>query len=334
MTDKRTQAHVALACAVLMGMTGTAFAQSQDEVDAAYTAATELLPPEARPGECYARVFIPGTEKRVANKVLVKEATEKLEVVPAIYEEVEEVVEIQSESEVLEIVPAKFETRLETVIVEPEREEQVVVDAVYEETEEKVKVREAYTTWKKGEGPIQRYDEATGEIMCLVTIPAEYKTVSKRVIKVPPRTITKVIPAVTEKVEVKVMVEPPTTRKKVIPAVSKTVMVRKLVEEADVRKIEIPAQYETVYEIQKEKRGQMEWRPILCSTNASVELIKRLQIALKEKGYNPGTADGVLGAGTMEAVRRYQRSKGIAQGQLTIEVMRDLGVDPGSNPET
>ncbi len=331
MTHKRTHAHVALACAFTLGMTGATLAQSTEELDASYKAATELLPPQARPGECYARVFIPAETKRVENKVLVKEATEKLEVIPAEYEESEETVEVQSEFEELEIVPAVFETQFETVVVEPEREEQVVVDAVYEEVEEKVLVRESYSTWKKGEGPIQRYDEATGEIMCLVTIPAEYKTVTKRVVKVPPRTITKVIPAVTEQVEKRVMIEPPTTRKVVVPAEMRTVSVRKLVTPAEVRKIEIPAQYETVYEVQKGGPGMMEWRPILCSTNASVELITKLQNALKEKGYNPGTIDGVLGAGTMEAVRRYQRSKGIAQGQLTIEVMRELGVDPGAS---
>ncbi len=332
MIYKRTQANVALACAFALGMTGAALAQTaQQQIDSAYQDPTQLLPPEARPGECYARVYIPAKTKRVENKVLVKEATEKLEVIPAKYEEAEEVVEIQSEFEELEIVPAVFETQFETVTIEPEREEQVVVDAVYEEVEEKVKVRDAYTTWKKGEGPIQRYDEATGEIMCLVTIPAEYKTVSKRVVKVPPRTITKVIPAVTEKVEKRVMVEPPTTRKKVIPAEKRTVTIRKLVEAAEVKKIVIPAQYETVYEVQKDGAGKMEWRPILCSTNATVPLIRKLQLALKEKGYNPGTADGVLGGGTMEAVRRYQRSKGIAQGQLTIEVMRELGVDPGGS---
>jgi len=334
MTYKRTQAQIALACAFALGMTGAALAQSTEEIDESYRAATELLPPEARPGECYARVFIPAETKRVENKVLVKEASEKLEVIPAQYEEAEEVVEVTGEFEELEIVPAVFETQFETVIVEPEREEQVVVDAVYEEVEEKVKIRDAYTTWKKGEGPIQRYDEATGEIMCLVTIPAEYKTVTKTVVKVPPRTITKVIPAVTERVEKRVMVEPPTTRKKVIPAESRTVTIRKLVAEAEIKKIEIPAQYETVFEVQKGGPGKMEWRPILCSTNASVPLIRQLQLALKEKGFNPGSADGVLGGGTMEAVRRYQRSKGIAQGQLTIEVMRELGVDPGDQPST
>ena len=52
-------------------------------------------------------------------------------------------------------------TRLETV------------PAQYETVTEEVLVRPAYTTWKKGTGPIQRIDQATGEIMCLVEVPAE-----------------------------------------------------------------------------------------------------------------------------------------------------------------
>ena len=250
MTMKQTSATIALACALSLGTFGAAYAQTTSALDAAYGSGDELLPPNAQPGECYARVWIQGTEKKVANKVLVKEATEKLEVIPATYETVTETVVVETASEELEIIPAVYKTETKTVIVEPEREVQEVVEAVYEEAEEKVKIRDAYTTWKKGEGPIQRYDEATGEIMCLVTIPAEYETVTKRVVKIPPRTITKVIPAVTETVEVKVMVEPPKTRKVEIPEKTRTVEVRKLLQPASVKRIEIPAQYETVYETQ------------------------------------------------------------------------------------
>lgn len=326
MTIKTTSTKVALACAMSISAFSAAYAQTTSAIDAAYAASTELLPPNAQPGECYARVWISGTEKKVENKVLVKEATEKLEVIPAQYETVTETVVIETASEELEIIPAVYKTETKTVIVEPEREVQEVVDAVYEEVEEKVKIRDAYTTWKKGEGPIQRYDEATGEIMCLVTVPAEYETVIKRVVKIPPRTITKVIPAVTETVEVKVMVEPPKTRTVEIPEKSRTVEVRKLLQPASVKRLEIPAQYETVIEVQKGDPGKMEWRPILCSTNASDDLIRRLQVALREAGYNPGTVDGVLGGGTMEAIRRYQRAEGLAQGQLTIETLKRLDV--------
>lgn len=320
-----------MACAVSLCFGGAALAQSNaeseapPELDAAY-AADGLLPPEAKPGECYARVYIPAVEKQVARQVLVKEATEELRVIEAQYETVVEKVEVAKEAEKLELVPAVFKTETTTIQVEPEKEVEEVIPAEYEEVVERVKIREAYRTWKKGEGPIQRYDEATGEIMCLVEIPAEYNEVTKRIIKNPPRTITKVIPAVMKTMEVKVMVEPPKTRTVAIPAKFEEVEVRKLVTPAKVDRIEIPARYETVYETVKASAGRMEWRPILCSTNVSEDIISRLQIALRDKGFNVGVIDGVLGAGTMNAVKRYQRENGLAEGQITIETLESLNV--------
>jgi len=323
------RAKLMMACAITVGMTGVAFAQSTGiapEIDAAY-AADGLLPPEAKPGECYARVYIPAIEKQVARQVLVKEATEELQVVEPTYETVVEKIEIAKEAEKLELIPAVFKTETTTVQLEPEKEVEEVIPAVYEEVVERVKIREAYRTWKKGEGPIQRYDEATGEIMCLVEIPAEYNEVTKRVVKAEPRTITKVIPAQMRTLEVRVMVEPPKTRTVTIPAKFEEVEVRKLVEQGKVERIEIPARYETVYETVKATPGKMEWRPILCSTNVSEDIISRLQIALRDKGFNVGTIDGVLGAGTMNAVKRYQRDAGLAEGQITIETLKSLDVE-------
>ena len=224
------------------------------------------------------------------------------------------------------MIPAVFKTDTTTVELEPEREVEEIIPAVYEEVVERVKIREAYRTWKKGEGPIQRYDEATGEIMCLVEIPAEYNEVTKRVVKAPPRTITKVIPAQMRTLDVRVMVEPPKTKTVVIPAKFEEVEVRKLVEPAKIERIEIPARYETVYETVKASAGKMEWRPILCSTNVSEDIISRLQIALQDKGFNVGVIDGVLGAGTMNAIKRYQRDNGLAEGQITIETLESLDV--------
>ena len=237
-----------MACAMTVGFTGIAFAQSESELDKAY-AVSDLLPPEAKPGECYARVYIPSQEKEIARQVLVKEATEELKVIEAEYKTVVETVEIAKEAEKLELIPAVFKTETTTIELEPEREIEEIIPAVYEEIVEKVKIREAYKTWKKGEGPIQKYDEATGEIMCLVEIPAENNEVTKRVVKTPPRTITKVIPAQMKTMEVKVMVEPPKTKTVAIPAKFEEVEVRKLVTPAKVERIEIPARYETVYEL-------------------------------------------------------------------------------------
>jgi len=317
-----------MACAITVGLTGFAIAQSDTvpELDAAY-AADGLLPPEAKPGECYARVYIPAAEKEVARQVLVKEATEEIRVIEAEYETVVESIEVAREAEKLELVPAVFKTETTTVEVEPEREIEEIIPAVYEEVVERVKIREAYRTWKKGEGPIQRYDEATGEIMCLVEIPAEYNEVTKRVVKTPPRTITKVVPAQMRTLDVRVMVEGPKTRTVAIPAKFEEVEVRKLVTPAKIERIDIPARYETVYETVKASAGRMEWRPILCSTNVSEDIISRLQIALRDEGFNVGVIDGVLGQGTMNAIKRYQRDAGLAEGQITIETLKSLNVE-------
>ena len=170
------------------------------------------------------------------------------------------------------------------------------VPAVYETVTERVLVKPAYTTWKKGEGAITKVDNSTGEIMCLVEVPAEYKTVSKRVLKTPA-----------------------TSRKVSIPAEYQTVRVRKLVQPASERTVQIPAEYDTIVKREKVTDSRLEWKSVLCDTNTNADVIASLQRALKMRGYNPGRIDGVLGRETLDAVAQYQRNKGMASGQLTME---------------
>ncbi len=325
------------ASALLAGGALAAFslaAQAQEEtpsaaltaLDSVYEDAAYLLPPNAKPGECYARVFIPATEKQVERRVLVKEESERLDIVAAKYEWIDETIETQSASVELEVIPAQFETREKVVTVEPEREDQTAEAPIYETVEEQVLVRAAYTTWQKGEGPIQRYDEATGEIMCLVTIPAEYVTIQKQVVRTPARVVTKPVAAKTQTLETRVMIAPPSTREIEIPARFETVKVQKLTAPTQVVKVAIPAEYETLRETVKETAGKMEWRPILCATNTTPDLVMRIQRALDSGGYKLRQIVGQLGPGTMQMVRQYQRDKGLAQGQITMEFLDSLGV--------
>ena len=83
-------------------------------------------------------------------------------------------------------------------------------------------VRQAYTTWKKGRGPVEKLDQATGEIMCLVEVPAKHRTVSKRV-----------------------QVTAPGTREVTKPAVYRTVTRRVVDTPAAARTVKIPAKYST-----------------------------------------------------------------------------------------
>lgn len=291
-----------------------------------YSASGDLLPPNAKAGECYARVLVPAVYETTTEQVLAKAASERVEVVPATYEYVEETVVTREASTKLEVVPATYKTVTEEIMVEPEKTVLREVPAQYGTETEQILVKPAYTTWKKGRGPIEKVDSSTGEIMCLVEVPAEYRTVTKRVVTSPATTTSDVIPAKYKTVTRTVLDQPATTREVEIPAKYDTVKVRKLVTPASENRIPIPEEYTTVSKRQLVTDSFLEWRPILCETNTTPGLVSRLQRALNEAGYDAGSVDGVLGSRTLSAVKKYQVDNGMASGQLTLSVLEKLGV--------
>jgi len=285
-----------------------------------------LLPPNAKPGECYARVLTPPTYRTTEKRVLKSPESERIEIVPPKYEMVTEKVLVKEASEEAVLVPAEYKWVTEKVLVSEPGEKIVSKPPVYKTVTEKVLVRPAYTTWKKGHGPIQKVDNATGEIMCLVEVPAEYKTISKRVLVEPARTEKVKIPGQYKEVKKRVMVEPPKMVKKKIPAEYKTIQVRKMVTPPQEKRIKIPAKYTTIAEREKVTDASLEWRPILCETNTTPQIIADLQRALDKKGYNPGPIDGVIGSETMAAVNAFQKDNKLASGQITLETLKALGI--------
>jgi hypothetical protein len=241
---------------------------------------SDMLPPNASAGECYSRVLTPAKYASYSETVLKSEASEKLTV-----------------------IPAKYEMAEETIVVRPESKRLVKVDAQYGFVSERILDKPAHTVWKKGKGPITKVNNATGEILCKVEVPATYRTVRKRVLK--------------QKAGV---------REITIPAQYKTVKVRKLVEDAKAIREEIPADYQTVSKRRLVKQPEMRWEKVLCQTNASPSMVRKVQLGLQAKGYNPGKADGILGRDTLNAISKFQRSKGLATGGLTLDSIKALGV--------
>ena len=286
----------------------------------------DLLPPNAKPGECYARAFVPPVYKTEDVRVLKTEASERIDVVPEKYEWVEEQVLAKEASERLEVVPATYEIVTEKIQVMPASKKIVTVPAKYRTETERVLDKPEHTVWKKGTGPITKIDDATGEIMCLVTVPATYKMISKQVLDTPASTQDIINPAEYKTVTKRMMKTPPSTRKIVIPAEYKTLRVRKLVNAAKTNRTPIPATYGTVSKRELVADGHMEWRPVLCQTNMTRDMVQRIQTALKKSGHYPGPIDGIIGKETMVAVKNYQLSKGLATGGLTLRTIESLGV--------
>ena len=472
--NKLFNARIA-ATGIALGVLGSAAVIAADREEMGAAAGAGLLPPNARAGECYAKVMVPAVYKTVDENVLVADASQKIEVIPAKYEWTEVSVPVQQESEKLVSVPAKFESIEEKVEIEAAHTEwrvgpgkkaraadgQMVATALalglpkvakqgqcfnefyqpvqfksetekllkkaasekittsdpeFEWVEEKVLVKEAseklvevpaqydvitekvlespaYTTWKKGRGLNEKVDNATGEIMCLVEVPAKYKSLEKKVLKTPV-TIKKVeIPAEYKTIKVRKLVKPAqetrtaiqaeyqtvekrrkvsnaklswepvgaagdgkatgktlclaevpakhkaitkhvikekaTIKKVAVPAKIKTVRMSKLVAPPSENRIPIPAKHQIVPKRTKVSAAQLEWRPVLCETNTTRELVVQIQSTLEMAGFNPGAVDGALGNATMRAIDAYQRKHNLPHGGLTLQTIEKLGIKVG-----
>ena len=269
----------------------------------------DLYPPNARPGECYARMLIPGESRTITEKVLKKEASERVEIVPATYKTVTKRVLVKPETSKLVSVPAKYGTKTE-----------------------KVQISAATTVWKKGAGTmaagagsgaaggasasaiVDRFGNQkiigsrvtdTGELMCLVEVPAQYKTVTKTV-----------------------LVSPATTKTITSPAEYKTVQVTELVTAAKEKRIAIPEEYGTVTRTEQVRGEQLTWVPVLCQVNMTTGNVTTLQSALKRNGCYACNVDGVMGPCTFRGAQCYAKKKGLPYGSnfVTVETIRALGL--------
>ncbi len=284
-------------------------------------------PPNAKAGECFAWVFTPPQFKTEVNTLLKQEKAEKIDIIPAKYEWVDKRVMVKEASERLETVEAKYDWVTERVLVRPASTKLIKLPAEYKEVEERVMVSPARTYWKKGSGLITKVNGETGEIMCLIEEPAQYKMVKKHVLARAESTReVEDQPAEYETVRRQVMASPPTTRKVVIPAEYKMVKIKQKVEDARTRKIAIPETYQQVTKQVKIAEGQHHWQRILCETNMSMDIVRAMQSALNREGFYRGPIDGIIGNETADAITQYQRKKGLSTGGVTYEVLESLSV--------
>lgn len=319
---------------------GTAAAPKAEPANASMTAmvaantpdAGDQVPPNAKPGECYAKVVVPATFKTEEQQLLKRAAGEKVELIPAKYEEAQERVVLKPASKRLEVIPATYETVEERVQVRAAGKRIEQVAATYETVSEQVLVSPATTAWKRGaanSGGATKVDEATGDVLCLVEVPAVYKTVSKEVVKTPASSREVEIPAEYTTVKKQVLKTPPSTREIDVPAEFGTVKVTKLVTPAKEMKTAIPAEYQTVQRTVQTSAGRSEWRQILCETNSTQAKLTEIQQSLKTAGFDPGRTDGVMTAKSFSAVQAYQQSKNLPVDSgryINVATVKALGL--------
>lgn len=302
----------------LTAATGTAvFAPTYAAEDGAPPGAG-LLPSNARPGECYAKVMVPAQYKSVDEKVVIVDASEKIEIIPAKYEWSEVRVPLQQESEKLIAVPAQ-----------------------YKKVEEKIEIQPAHTVWRLGPGKKAKQvndrdlamalalglPKTAGGSQCfneyyqpakfetktekllktaaaedittsepqfkwaeekvlikeastkIVEVPAEYDSVTEKILEAPAYTTWKKgrglservdnatgeimclveVPAKYTTIKKRVLKTPATTIKVEIPAEYKTVRVQKLIKPSAESRKPIAAEYQTVQKRMKVSDARVSW---------------------------------------------------------------------------
>lgn len=298
----------------------------------ALVANAQITPENAQPGECYAKIYYPPVMGTATQQVLVSEASSTLKIIPAKYATKTERVLAKEASTRLEVIPATYKTVTETVVVQPATQRKVRVAGKSRVATEKVLVSPARTMWKRGTslnnnaGVLRTRAGDDGEIMCLVSVPAVYKTVT-RTIKEPDTFRTVDVPAVTKTVTRQVVDRAASTREVPIPAQYSTVTKTVLVEPAREVSTPIPAQYRTITTQVEKSPARTEFSSVLCKTNATNAKIREIQMALKSKGFNPGPIDGVVSTRTLGALNAFRRANSMAtNGYVTVDTLSKLGV--------
>lgn len=169
---------------------------------------TAALPPNAKAGECYAKVFVPPTFRTVTERVLVRDASETIEIIPATYEWTEEKVVVKDASTELQAVAAEYASRERTIEVNP-----------------------GHTDWEINKNAlcVNPKDQPARDVFCLVNHPADQKTIQTQAQVKPAHVQTVCVPAQYETVRRQKLVSAATTRKVCVPAqyenIEKTVKV-------------------------------------------------------------------------------------------------------------
>lgn len=284
--------------------------------------------PNATPGECYAKVVTQPEYSTEKLKQLVKPAGERIEVEPAVFETVKEKVLVKEASQKLEVVPAQYGESEERILVRPAYRRAIEVPALYDTVTDQVLIKAAYTTWKPGVGTgVQKIDDKTGEVYCLVEVPAEYRTETRQVLKEPAKVRYEDVPEEYTTVKKTVLKTPETTRTIEIPAEYAEREVVKMVRGPQEKRITIPAEYVEVESKTLSTVGMEEWHQILCADNATPQKVTEIQNSLKAAGFDPGPIDGNLGVQTLAAVTAFQKAKGLpVDGYLNMDTVKALGI--------
>jgi hypothetical protein len=145
--------------------------------------------------------------------------------------------------------------------------------------------------------------------ICLVEVPAVYKTDQKLVLK-------------------------STAHQQRYDDID-TIVFKQVIETKPMTKtfIEEPPQYEKVFRKVNPQATYYNWRILEINSCSSSSLVREIQIELKRRGYSSGQIDNVLGTKTKAALIQFQKENKLKVGILGRDTLKALGLDRDKEEE-
>lgn len=226
------------------------------------------LPQNPQPGKCYVRCTTPDVYKNEDIQILVKPSYRVLKQIPATFETITEKVLIKEESKKLVIVPAVWGTKTIDYTKKQGANTIRTKKATFGSDSETIEMKPAFARWElssaKPDCASSNPDDC--KYWCYKGYPAVYKTFPTITLNNDASFTTNPIPEIPTSYTVRVVTEPARVEEVVIPAqygsIKKTILVKDAYTTEDV----VPAVYKTITkEVLAQKGGLTSWKEVECS---------------------------------------------------------------------
>lgn len=283
---------------------------------------------EIKPGECWVYAQVQPRPVDDSVTVRVRDSEVRLDVTPAEFKRGFKQVVTREGTKTFRVEPATYKEIEERVLVKPETTRLVVEPAQYEEVQEEVLLEPARTELEPCRTSGAAAYGASSAVLgfCAREIPARTKTVSVTRLVKPETTRTEVIPAEYKTVTRKVIDKPAQVVPVKVDDEIDTLEVAELVEPAQTKQREIPAETVDVNVRRYDGRPRIVARQAVCDHKLTRDMVREIQTRLVGLGYSTGDVDGLPGPNTIDALTQYQIENGLASGAITIETMEHLGL--------
>ena len=288
------------------------------------------MPPQAKPGQCFARVLVQATYRSENMPVVIRDAHESVQVSEPVFKSEIKSFPISDEYKEYVVTPPTFRTEQQKIVVRPAHERLRASPAVIGTRPVTVVIREPRLVWRPGSkgSEVRRIDAATGEVFCLVEEPAKTAVMQREVQITPAQISRERIPALEEIIERRVLVTPAAVREVLVRAEAKELKIQTLVEPAREIRTKVEARTGSMQRQVEVTPERYEWVPVVCvDTPEGKHSIQAVQRALAARKLYSGPIDGIIGPKTKQALAAFQRANGLpGQGSLTVATARALGL--------